>query len=129
VSTPHDVVQARPAGYAHAVAAAPGRTVYLAGQTAQDARGEVSGDFVAQFDAAAANVMQALGAAGGAADHLVTMTVFVTDMNAYRTARGALRDVWRARFGTHYPAMAVVGVRELMDPAALVELQAIAVIP
>jgi enamine deaminase RidA (YjgF/YER057c/UK114 family) len=73
--------------------------------------------------------MTAVRAAGGSAEHIVSLTVFVTDMAAYRESRSRLGEIWRAHLGTHYPAMAVVGVHELVDPAALVELQAIAVIP
>ena len=57
------------------------------------------------------------------------MTVYVTDLGAYRDARGALGEAWRARFGTHYPAMALIEVRGLVDPGAMVEIEATAVIP
>jgi enamine deaminase RidA (YjgF/YER057c/UK114 family) len=109
--------------------AAPGRLVYLAGQTAQDDSGVVRGDgMVEQFDRAIANLLAALRAAGGEPEQVVSLTVYVTDMDAYRRARTELGAVWRERFGRHYPAMALVGVTSLVDPAALVELQGVAVI-
>ncbi|HEY0640803.1 MAG TPA: RidA family protein [Pseudonocardiaceae bacterium] len=132
--TPHRIVTApdlaRPVGFAHAVEAAHGRTVYLGGQTAQDARGTITGATMAeQFDVAAGNVVAALRAAGGWPEHLVSMTVYVTDVPAYRAALGELGPVWRRHFGRHYPAMALIGVHELFDAEAMVELVAVAVLP
>jgi enamine deaminase RidA (YjgF/YER057c/UK114 family) len=131
---PHRVVAApdlAPAiGYSHAVAASPGRVVYLSGQTSQDPRGSIAGDTVVeQFDVAAKNLTVALAAAGGRPEHLVSLHVFVTDLAAYRASRAPLGEVWRTHFGRHYPAMAVIGVTGLYDPAAKVELMGIAVIP
>ncbi len=132
--SPHTVVRAPglapPSGYAHAVVAAPGRLVHLGGQTAQGPDGVIRGSTVVeQWDRAAANLLTALRAAGGEPDHLVAMTVYVTDIAAYRGSLPALGGVWRSRFGRRYPAMALVGVVELFDPAALVELTGVAVIP
>lgn len=130
----HEVVTAPglapPRGYAHAVVAAPGRLVHLGGATALAENGAIRGATLAeQFDLAAANLLAALAAAGGGPDHVVSLQVFVTDMAAYRAARPELRAVWRSRFGDRYPAMAVLGVTELVDAAARVELVAVAVIP
>ena len=117
-------------GYAHAVAAAAGRTVYLAGQTARAQDGTINGKtIVEQFDVAARNLTTALRAAGGRPEHLVSLQIFVTDAAAYRDSLPALGESWRAHFGRHYPAMAVLGVSELFDPAAKVELMGIAVVP
>ena len=121
---------AEPVGYAHAVAAAPGRTVFLGGQVAQGRDGVVRGKSVAdQFDLAAANLVAALEAAGGRPDDLVFLLVFVTDVDAYRRSLGELGSVWRRHFGRRYPAMAVLGVTALFDPDALVELVGTAVVP
>jgi enamine deaminase RidA (YjgF/YER057c/UK114 family) len=130
----HEIITApelaAPVGYAHAVVAASGRTVYLGGQTAQLADGSI-GDttIVEQFDLAAKNLVTALGAAGGRPEDLVSLQIFVTDVAAYRAAMRALGGVWRTHFGRRYPAMAVLGVTELFDPKALVELVGVAVIP
>ena len=134
MTSPHRIVNpsglAAPRGYSHAVVAAPGKTVHFAGQVAHDEQGMIRGGSLAeQFDAAAGNVVKAVSAAGGAPEHIVSMTVYVTDVAAYREARPALRDIWRAHFGEHYPAMAVIGIDSLVDPAALVEIVAVAVIP
>jgi enamine deaminase RidA (YjgF/YER057c/UK114 family) len=130
----HEIVTAPelapPVGYAHAVRAAPGRTVWLGGQTAMDPDGSISGATLpSQFDRAAANLLAALAAAGGAPEHLVSLQVFVTDVPAYRAALGELGVIWKERFGRHYPAMGLFGVQELFDPTALVELMGVAVIP
>jgi enamine deaminase RidA (YjgF/YER057c/UK114 family) len=129
----HEIVTApglaAPSGYAHAVIAAPGRTVHLGGQTAQAADGSIQGTTIAeQFDLAAGNLIEALRAAGGKPDDLVSLQVFVTNLAAYRLSMGALGGVWRRHFGRRYPAMAVIGVTELFDPRALVELVGVAVI-
>jgi len=130
----HDIVNpsslAKPAGFAHAVVAAPGRTVYLGGQTAQGPSGEIVGaTIVEQFTVAAGNVVTALAAAGGRPEHLVSLMIYVTDMPAYRAALPDLAPVYRQHFGRHYPAIALLGVAELFDPDALLELVGTAVVP
>jgi len=134
VSGPHEIVVAPglapPAGYAHAVVAAPGRTVWLGGQTALDARGEIAGATLAeQFDVAAGNVVAALRAAGCTPEDLVSLQIFVTDVEEYRTALGELGPVWRRHFGRRYPAAGLFGVTRLFDAEAKVELMAVAVRP
>jgi enamine deaminase RidA (YjgF/YER057c/UK114 family) len=129
----HEIVTAQalapPTGYAHAVIAAPGRTVHLSGQTAQAPDGTIQGvTIVEQFDLAARNLIEALRAAGGEPDDLVSLQVFVTNLAAYRLSMRALGAIWRQHFGRRYPAMAVIGVTELFDPRALVELVGVAVV-
>ena len=121
---------APPVGYAHAVVGAPGgRTVHLGGQTALGADGAIHGETLAeQFDVAAANVVAALRAAGGAPDDIVQMLVFVTDVGEYKASLPALGEVWKRHFGRRYPALALLGVSALFDDAARVELVATAVI-
>ena len=120
---------AEPVGYAHAVAAAPGRTVFLGGQVAQGRDGVVRGKSVAdQFDLAAANLVAALEAAGGRPDDLVSLLVFVTDVREYRASLPELGEAWRRHFGSRYPAIALVGVSELFEPRARVELVGVAVV-
>ena len=119
-----------PVGFAHAVVASPGRTVYLGGQTAQGPDGTIVGDTIAaQFDVAAGNVMTALATAGGRPEHLVSLMIYVTDVPAYRASLAELAPVYRKHFGRHYPAVALLGVAELFDPAAKLELVGTAVVP
>ncbi len=132
--TPHRLVNpealAPAAGFSHAVVAAGATTVYLGGQTAHDAQGVCRGDtLLEQFDRALANLATALEAAGGAPEYLVSVQIFLTDAEAYRGSLGELGECWRGRLGRHFPAVSLFEVSALFDPAALVELVGIAVLP
>jgi enamine deaminase RidA (YjgF/YER057c/UK114 family) len=119
----------RPSGFSHAVVG-EGRTVFLAGQTALDASGRIVGDgVVAQFEQALGNLLAALRAAGGAPEHLASLTVYIVDMDDYRARAGDIGQVWKRLVGRDYPAMAGIGVSRLWDAEALVEVQGFAVLP
>ncbi|GAB2717836.1 RidA family protein [Streptomyces bullii] len=119
-----------PAGFSHAVVATGSRLVFLAGQTALDTDGKVVGDTLpAQFERALTNLLTALRAAGGTPADLARVTVYATDVAAYRTHARELGAVWRKLAGRDYPAMAVVEVVRLWDEQALVELDGFAVLP
>jgi enamine deaminase RidA (YjgF/YER057c/UK114 family) len=120
----------QPRGFAHGLLApASGRTLFVAGQIAADADGRVtSDDFIQQVDLALANVLTVVRAAGGRAEQIARMTVYVTSMTLYREKRPALREVWQRHMGSHYPAMALVQVLALVDERALVEIEATAVV-
>ena len=121
---------AKPAGFTHAVRSTGTTTVYLAGQTALDQSGAVVGDgVVAQFEQALGNLLTALSAAGGAPEDLVTLTVYIIDMDDYKAHAREIGQVWKRLVGSDYPAMAGIGVQRLWDPEALVEVQGIAVLP
>lgn len=119
---------ARPSGFSHAVSvSAAGRLVFLAGQTGMDTGGQVvPGGVVAQFEQALHNLLVALAAAGGQAGDLVSMTIYVVNIDDYRAHATQTGAVWRRLAGAEYPAMAAVQVSRLWDPAAVVELQGIA---
>lgn len=115
------------AGFSHAVRVAGGATVHLAGQTALDADGTIVGDdVVEQFERALGNLLAALEAAGGTPEHIVSMTVYIVDMDDYRARSREIGRVWKRLVGAHYPAMAGVGVARLWDVEALVEVQGVA---
>jgi enamine deaminase RidA (YjgF/YER057c/UK114 family) len=115
-----------PRGYANG-RAGHGRAVHVAGQIGWDAAGAfVEGGLVAQFGQALDNVLAVVRAAGGVPEDIATMTVFVTDIDAYRGAQKELGAVWRPRLGKHFPAMALVAVSALVEPHALIEIQATA---
>ena len=103
-----------------------GGVVHVAGQIGCDERGVCAAGFVPQFARALDNVLAVVRAAGGAAEDIATMTVYVTDIAAYRGALRELGAAWRGRLGKHFPAMALVAVTALVEPAALVEIQATA---
>lgn len=126
--SPEGMVAAR--GFSHAVVASPGRTVYVAGQIGVDVVGRLAGpDLAGQFDAALGNVMTALAAAGAAPEHVVAMTLYTTVMDEYRSGLAEIGRTWRKHMGRHFPAMAMLGVTELVEPGAVIEIVTIAVVP
>ncbi|GHG45789.1 RidA family protein [Streptomyces griseocarneus] len=119
-----------PTGFSHAVTATGTRLVFLAGQTALDTDGKiVPGGLPEQFEKALANLLAALRAAGGGPADLARVTVYATDVGAYRSHARELGAVWRRLAGRDYPAMAVIGTTRLWDEQALVELDGVAVLP
>lgn len=120
----------RGGGYAHGTSAR-GRIVTIGGQIGWDPRTRqlVAPDFAPQVAQALANVAAVLHAGGGRAEHLTSMTWYLTDRRAYLEARHAIGSAYRERFGKHYPAMSVVVVSALLEEGALVEIAATAVIP
>ena len=120
---------ARPSGFSHAVSVTATRMVFLAGQTGLDRNGKVvSGDVVAQFEQALANLLTALAAAGGQPGDLVSLTIYIVDLEDYQAHSKEIGTVWRRLAGTEYPAVAGVGVARLWSPDALVEIQGIAAV-
>lgn len=129
----HRVIQpegwARPKGYANGVSAS-GRTIFVAGQIGWDAEQRLVSDaLVAQARQALENIVAVLAADGARPEHLVRLTWYVTDRAAYLAAGRELGEVYRAVIGRHFPAMTAVEVRALMEPRAVVEIEATAVIP
>ena len=120
-----------PSGYSNGMLAAEGaRMLFVAGQIAWDAKCRlVSDDFVPQFRQALANVVSVVEAAGGEASHIARLTIYVTDRTQYAGALKEIGEAYRAVIGRHYPAMALVEVAGLLEPGALVEIEATAALP
>ncbi|MEW2248172.1 MULTISPECIES: RidA family protein [unclassified Streptomyces] len=117
-------------GFSHAVVATGSRVVFLAGQTALDGDGKITGTTLPeQFTRALDNLLTALRAAGGTPADLARVTVYATDVAAYRAHAPELGRIWRRSAGRDYPAMAVVQVVRLWDEEAMVELDGFAVLP
>jgi len=119
-------------GYANAVRVeGAGRLLFVAGQVAWDAEQRLvgPGDMAVQFGTCLENVVACVKAAGGEPQHVVRMTVYVTDKRQYVAAARAIGERWRALFGRHFPAMALVQVADLLEDGALVEIEATAVLP
>jgi enamine deaminase RidA (YjgF/YER057c/UK114 family) len=115
---------ARPSGFSHAVRTSGGENVHLAGQTALDADGVIVGETVVeQFDQALGNLVAALRAAGGTPADLVSLTIYIVDVDDYREHSREIGRVWKRLIGESYPAVAGVGVARLWDADALVEVQ------
>jgi enamine deaminase RidA (YjgF/YER057c/UK114 family) len=120
-----------PKGWNHGVLApADGRLLFVAGMSGwgPGSTGEPPG-FTGQFARALDQVLAVVRAAGGEAGDVARMTVYVTDLAEYRAVLPALGAAWRERFGKHYPAMALLEVRGLVDRGARVEIEATAVLP
>ena len=106
-----------------------GRVLFIAGQDAAEVGGEVvTDDFVQQFDLVLGKVLTIVRAAGGDPEDVGRMTIFVTALDEYRSGRREIGKRYRAHMGEHFPAMALVEVRGLLDPGAKVEIEATAVI-
>ena len=121
----------RPRGYANGVLApAGGRLLFVAGQIAWDERQQiVSEDFVEQFDRALSNVLAVVAEAGGTPETVARLVVYVTDKREYQARTAEIGARWRALMGRHFPAMALVEVRGLLEDGAKVEIEATAVLP
>ena len=119
---------AQPKGYSNGIVAT-GRTLHIGGQIGWNQAQEFeSTDFVDQFEQTLLNTLAVLTAAGGEPSDIVRMTVFVTDMDAYRSNLRALGGVWKRLMGRWYPAMALVGVTALVERDALIEIETTAVL-
>jgi enamine deaminase RidA (YjgF/YER057c/UK114 family) len=117
-----------PQGYSNGIIA-EGRLLFVAGQVGWDASGTIASDrLIDQFDQALANVLAVVEAAGGRADSIARLTIFVTDRLDYTSSRKEIGELYRARMGRHYPAMSLVEVSALLEPGALVEIEATAVL-
>lgn len=117
-----------PKGYSNG-AIVSGPTLFVAGQVGWNERGEfLSDDLGEQFAQALDNVLAVVRAAGGEPSDVAKMTIYVTDIEAYRNGTRAIGAAWRTRFGKHFPAMALVAVSALVEPQAVVEIETVAVL-
>jgi enamine deaminase RidA (YjgF/YER057c/UK114 family) len=119
---------ARPASYTQVVVATGTRLVFVAGQVADDAEGNLvgAGDLAAQARQAFDNVGRALAGAAARPDQVARITIYVV---GHRPEH--LRAISEARievFGDHLPADTLVGVETLAEPGYLIEVEAIAVV-
>ena len=121
-----------PKGYSNGMlVSGEARWLFIAGQIAWDADCNLvgAGDFVAQLRQALANVLSVVRAAGGQAENLVELTIYVVDKRPYSEAQREIGAVYREEIGRHFPAMALVQVADLLEPGALVEVQGRAALP
>jgi enamine deaminase RidA (YjgF/YER057c/UK114 family) len=119
----------RPSGFSHAVISSGEKIVFLAGQTALDSTNKIVGDgVVEQFERALGNLLTALRAAGGEPADLVSVTIYIVDMDDYKAHAREIGAVWKRLAGADYPAIAGIGVSRLWDVEALVEVQGFAAV-
>ncbi len=117
-----------PKGYANGMAA-EGRIVVTGGVVGWDEKGVFPDGFVAQARQTLLNIKAILAEGGAGPQHLVRLTWYVVDIEEYIACLRDLGRAYREVFGPHYPAMALLQVVRLVEPAARVEIEATAVVP
>ncbi len=117
-----------PRGYSNGMVGR-GRVALIGGQIGWDEAGRFPDGLVAQTRQALLNILAVLKEAGGGPEHIGRLTWYVTDMAEYRASLRDLGPVYRDVMGKHFPAMALVQVVSLVEPAARVEIEATAIIP
>jgi enamine deaminase RidA (YjgF/YER057c/UK114 family) len=118
-----------PRGYSNGVLTEGGRLLFVAGQIAWNEEQQiVSDDLVAQFDRALANVITVVTEAGGRPNQIARLILYVTDKEDYKQRMTEIGERYRARMGKHFPAMVLVEVKSLLEDAALVEIEGLAVL-
>lgn len=128
-----------PRGYTNGLIAPAGRRLLaVAGQIGWDTAGKLAQPtpdapaedaVVCQFAQALRNVMAVVTAAGGNAEDVISLRIYVTDKHRYAAHSKQIGVAYRAVFGGHYPAMALVQVADLLENGALVEIEALATLP
>jgi enamine deaminase RidA (YjgF/YER057c/UK114 family) len=120
----------KPVGFSHAAATRGGRTIFLSGQVAKDRDGRVvgKGDIVAQFRQVCENLKTLVTAAGGQLTDVVKLTMYVLDTPEFKRQGKPVGVVYREYFGKHYPAMTLVGARDLYDASegCMIEIEGFA---
>ena len=123
----------KPVGFAHGMEVTQGRIVFLSGQVAKDKNGNVvgAGDLVAQFRQVCENLRDVVSTAGGSLTDVAKLTIYVLDVAEYKRRVREIGGVYREYFGRHFPAMTLVGARDLFDAAdgCILEIEGFAVIP
>jgi len=119
----------RPLGYSYAFDARGKRSVHFSGHTALDGSGRIvgPGDLAAQFEQTLSNLQATAAAARLELTDLIKLTLFVTDVEAYKAHSAEIGAVYRRYFGLHFPAMTLVGVTRLWEAEAMIEIEAVAV--
>jgi enamine deaminase RidA (YjgF/YER057c/UK114 family) len=119
----------RPRGYANGVET-EGRLVFVAGQIGWTPEGKFEATTLpAQFAQTLDNTLAILRCANARPEHIARMTWFIIDKRAYLASLSEIGAIWREKMGRHYPAMAVVEVKALIEDQALIEIETTAVVP
>ncbi len=130
----HDIILPEgwpiPKGYSNGILAAKGRILFLAGQVGWTPEEKFSNEkLVPQFEQALKNIVAIVEKAGGTREDICKMTCFCKDRDQYLSSRKELGVMWKNTMGLHYPCMSMIFVADLLDHPALIEIEAIAVIP
>jgi enamine deaminase RidA (YjgF/YER057c/UK114 family) len=121
----------QPRGYANGILVPPNSCLLaVAGQIAWDEQHRLVGDdFAEQFAQSLRNVVGVVREAGGQPGHVIRLTFYVVDREAYRLQMRRVGELYREIMGDHYPACTLVEVRALLEPGAMVEIEATAALP
>ena len=121
---------AQPRGFSHGILVTGGQLLFLSGQTASNAEGQIvaPGDLVAQYEQVLRNLQTVVESAGGTMQDIVKMTIFVSDRDDYHAHLKQLGRVHRSFFGTYYPATALFEISRFFQDEALIEIEGLAVI-
>lgn len=119
-----------PKGYSNGILAEKGRVLFMAGQVGWSAEEKFASDkLVPQFEQALKNIVSIVKKAGGQPSDICKMTCFCKDRDQYLASRKDLGKIWKDIIGNHYPCMSMIFVVDLLDHPALIEIEAMAVIP
>lgn len=121
---------AHPRGFSHGVLVSGGKLLFLAGQTASDADGQIvaPGNLVAQYEQVLRNLQTVVETAGGTMQDIVKITIFVADRDSYLAQLKALGRVHTSFFGNYYPATALLEISRFYQEDALIEIEGIAML-
>ncbi len=120
-----------PRGYNHGFKVSGDFSViFLGGQVGWDREGRLvgPGNVVLQFDKALENLLVVVTEAGGKAESIVKLNIYVTDKESYLAGAKELGQVYRRHMGKHFPAMTLVEVKSLYEPGTIVEIEGLAVV-
>lgn len=120
----------RPKGYSNGIVVEPGRTVYVAGMVGWTEKEEFEAkDTVGQARQVFKNIVAVLTEAGAKPEHIVRMTWYITDKDEYLNGAREIGAAYREIIGRHWPVMAVIVIKGLIEAGAKLEIEATAVIP
>jgi enamine deaminase RidA (YjgF/YER057c/UK114 family) len=120
----------KPKGYSNGILAAKGSVLFLAGQVGWTAGEKFKSEkLVPQFEQALKNIVAIVEKAGGKREDICKMTCFCKDREQYLASRRELGAIWKEVMGKHYPCMSMIFVVDLLDHPALIEIEAMAVLP
>ena len=121
---------APPRGFNHGILASGGKTLFLAGQDAGDASGNIvaPGDLVAQYEQVLKNLQVVVEHAGGSMQDIVKLNIFVKDKDEYREKLRELGAIHQRYFGKYFPTFALFEINGFFQEENLIELEGIAYI-
>jgi len=119
----------KPIGYSNGIEAR-GRIIFVSGQIGWNAECRFEAhELTGQVQQTLENIIAILAEAGAGPEHVTSMTWYLLDKRDYLKKSKEIGMAYRQTMGRHFPAMAIVQVSALVEDDALVEIQAMAVIP